>query len=88
MILEEDKINPGYILYKVIEVMLEKAYNVIHKQRQDLSNLENIIFDSSTTYEVKHILIKKRNIILLKHIFQPQTFILRQLENALNLFFK
>ena len=87
MNLEAEKINPGYILYKVIEVMLEKTYNAIHKQTKDLNKLEKDIFVSSKT-EVKYILIKKRNIILLRHIFQPQVFILRQLENALNSFFE
>lgn len=83
-----DKINPWYILYKVIETMLEKVYNVINKQKKDLSFLETEIFNSATTYNVKDILIKKRNITLLKHIFQPQMLILRQMELALNTFFK
>ncbi len=83
-----EKINPGYILYEVIESMLEKVYNVIYKQKRDLNLLETEIFDSATTYKVKHILIKKRNITLLKHVFQPQVLILRQMESALNLFFK
>lgn len=88
MKINKDKINPWYILYKVVETMLEKIYNVINKQKKDLSLLETEIFNSATTYNVKDILVKKRNITLLKHIFQPQMLILRQMELALNTFFK
>jgi len=85
---ETENINNGYILYKIIESMFEKTYNIIHKQKGDLNKLEVDIFGHFTTYEVKHILIKKRNITLLKHIFRPQILILKQLEIALNWFFK
>jgi len=85
---EEEKINPWYILYEIIQVMLEKMFRVISKLKKDLKELEKIIFEGASADEVKTILIKKRNIIFLKHIFLPQVIVLRHLENELNIFFK
>lgn len=85
---EDEKINPWYILYEIIQVMLEKMFKVIYTLKKDLKYLEDHIFKDATTDEVKTILIKKRNIVFLKHIFQPQVVLLRQLENELNIFFK
>ena len=84
---EDEKLNPGYILYEIIQVMLEKMYKVINNLKKDLRKLESNIFDNASADEVKTILIKKRNIVFLKHMFQPQGIILRQLENELNKFF-
>ena len=85
---EDEKINPGYILYEIIQAMLEKMFKVIHNLNKDLKELEKEIFDTPNTDQAKTILIKKRNIVLLKHIFQPQVVLLRQLENAINNFFQ
>jgi magnesium transporter len=85
---EEEKINPGYILYEIIQVMLEKMFKVIYNLKKDLRFLEEKIFEDASADEVKIILIKKRNIVFLKHIFQPQVVLLRQLENSLNKFFQ
>jgi Mg2+ and Co2+ transporter CorA len=68
--------------------MLEKMFKVIHNLNKDLKELEKEIFDTPNTDQAKTILIKKRNIVLLKHIFQPQVVLLRQLENAINNFFQ
>ncbi len=85
---EDEKINPGYVLYEIVQAMLEKMFKVIHNLNKDLKQLEKEIFDTATASQAKIILIKKRNIILLKHIFQPQVVLLRQLEHEINKFFK
>jgi len=85
---EDEKINPGYILYEIIQAMLEKMFKVIHNLNKDLKELEQEIFDTPNADQAKTILIKKRNIVLLKHIFQPQVVLLRQLEHEINKFFK
>jgi len=68
--------------------MLEKMFKVISNLKRDLSLLEREIFKQASTNQAHTILIKKRNIIFLKHTFQPQVMILRQLENEINSFFK
>jgi len=85
---EDEKINTGYILYEIIQVMLEKMFKVIYNLKKDLRWLEENIFENASADEVKTILIKKRNIAFLKHMFLPQVLILRHLENELNKFFK
>ena len=85
---EDEKINPWYILYETIQVMLEKMFRVIYNLNKDLKDLEKEIFDSPTTDQAKTILTKKRNIVLLKHIFKPQVMLLRQLEHEINKFFE
>lgn len=87
-ITEDDKINTWYILYEIIQVMLEKMFKVIYNLKKDLRALEENIFQNATANDVKTILIKKRNIVFLKHMFQPQVIVLRHLENELNKFFK
>ena len=85
---DEEKINPWYVLYETIQVMLEKIFKVISTNKKEFRQLENIIFEWASANNVKNILIKKRNIIFLKHMFEPQVIILRFLENELNKFFK
>lgn len=85
---EDEKVNPGYILYEIIQVMLEKMFKVIHNLTKDLRELEKEIFETPSADQAKTILIKKRNIVLLKNIFQPQVVLLRQLEHEMNEFFK
>lgn len=85
---EDEKINPGYILYEIIQAMLEKMFKVIHNLTKDLRELEKDIFDAPSMDQAKTILIKKRNIVFLKNIFQPQVVLLRQLEHEMNEFFK
>jgi len=85
---DDEKINTGYILYEIIQVMLEKMFKVIYNLKRDLRELEADIFENASADEVKTILIKKRNIVFLKHMFEPQVIILRHLENELNKLFK
>jgi len=85
---EDEKINPGYILYEILQVMLEKMFKLIHNLTRDLRELETEIFENPSADEAKTILIKKRNIVLLKNMFKPQVVLLRHLEHEMNEFFK
>ena len=64
--------------------MLEKMFNVIKNIKLDIRQLETQVFDTWNTGLVKDIMIKKRNIVVLKHMFKPQMVVLRQLETAIN----
>lgn len=74
------KVTPAFILYEVIQAMLEKVYNMLKNIRMDVKQLERQVFDEGDTSLVKEILNKKRNIVTLKHMFKPQILVLRQLE--------
>ncbi len=81
---EEFKISPYYILYKIIDVMYDKELLALNKFNIDLSKLEDAIFDKKILNEtlLSHLLTKKRNIVLLKHLMLPQSEILEELQNA------
>jgi Mg2+ and Co2+ transporter CorA len=65
--------------------MLEKMFNVINSITIDIKSIETKVFDGNdSTKLVKNIMIQKRNIIILKHMFKPQTLVLRQLESIIN----
>jgi magnesium transporter len=78
------KISTGYIIYEITQAMLEKMFNVIKNIKLDIRQLETQVFDTWNTGLVKDIMIKKRNIVVLKHMFKPQMVVLRQLETAIN----
>jgi magnesium transporter len=78
------KISTGYIIYEITQAMLEKMFNVIKNIKLDIRQLETQVFDTWNTSLVKDIMIKKRNIVVLKHMFKPQMVVLRQLETAIN----
>jgi len=79
------KVSTGYILYEITQAMLEKMFRATKKITGDLKDLEWHIFDwDNNSSLVKDILIKKRNVILLKHMFKPQVSVFKQLETTVN----
>lgn len=78
------KISTGYIIYEITQAMLEKMFNLIKNIKLDIRQLETKVFETGNTSLVKEIMIKKRNIVVLKHMFKPQMIVLRQLETAIN----
>jgi Mg2+ and Co2+ transporter CorA len=66
------EISSGLVLYEIIQAMLEKMFQVSSNIRKDIRMIEKQVFQKSTSPLVRDILIKKRNIIVLKHMFQPQ----------------
>ncbi len=79
--------SSGLILYELIQEMLEKMFRVSMNVRKDISAIEKKVFEKSTAPLVRDILIKKRNIITLKHMFQPQMSVLVGLENHMKKLF-
>ncbi|MCP4522974.1 MAG: magnesium transporter CorA family protein [Candidatus Gracilibacteria bacterium] len=78
------KISSGYIIYEITQAMLEKMFNVIKNIKLDIRELETKVFATGDTSLVKDIMIKKRNIVVLKHMFKPQVAVLKQLESTVN----
>ena len=77
-----------YILYELIQSMLEKMFKVLDNNAKDLKNLEKIVFTNSSSSLVQKIMIKKRNIMFLKHMFKPQIAVLKLVELHINNMFK
>jgi len=80
----EFKISPYYILYKIIDVMYDKVLLALHKFNLDLNWLEEDVFNDKLSGKdlLERMLIKKRNIVFVKHLIVPQLEILQELQKA------
>jgi Mg2+ and Co2+ transporter CorA len=77
---EKIKFTSAYILYEITQVMLEKMFRVIKNIGRDIKQLEKEVFEKPNSFLVKDIMIKKRNIVVLMHMFKPQINVLKQIE--------
>lgn len=80
-------VSSGLILYELIQEMLEKMFRVSLNVRRDIMEIQKQVFEKPRTPLVRSILTKKRNIVVLKHMFQPQITVLRTLELHMNRIF-
>ena len=89
--LEDDsdfKITSGYILYEIIQSMLEKMFKFIDNIKKDLKTVESQVFEEPDASLVKEIMIKKRNIVIMKHMLLPQINVMKLIETQMNEMFK
>ena len=84
---EEHKLTSAFVLYEILQAMLEKLFKVRLNISRDLKLLEKLVFESSKTSLVKDIMIKKRNIIVLKHMLKPQVPVFKLIEFQVNKLF-
>jgi magnesium transporter len=82
------KISSWYILYEIIQAMLEKMFKFIDNNKKDLKILEKKVFEETNTSLVKEIMKKKRNIVIMKHMLLPQISVMRLIETQMNQLFK
>ena len=76
--------SPAYILYDIIESYLDKTMKMLERFNRDLKNLETELFTKrKKTSMIRDIMIKKRNIITLKHMMRPQIPVLRLIETRM-----
>jgi magnesium transporter len=67
--------------------MLEKVFRVAERITMDVKVIERNVFSWASSSLVKDIMIKKRNIMMLKNMFKPQITVLNQLEFNMNKLF-
>jgi len=75
------------VLYELLQVMLEKLFKVRINISKDLKLLESTVFENNKRSLVKDIMLKKRNIVILKHMLKPQTSVLKLIEFNVNKIF-
>ena len=87
---EDFKISPYYILYKVLDTMYDKSIKMLKKSNKDVADLEDKLFASDKLERIllEDLMIKKRNIVTLKHVFEPHMEILEELQKTLPKFYK
>jgi len=84
---EEFKLYSGFILYEIIHAMLVKMFKIGDKIGKDLRVTEKAVFDTTDYSLVKEIMIKKRNIVVLKNMFIPQVSVMKLVEFNVNKLF-
>ncbi|PID34998.1 MAG: hypothetical protein CR971_00330 [candidate division SR1 bacterium] len=84
------KVSPYYILYRIIDAMYDKVLLGLRKFSKDIKEMEDTAFSTEAVDSegLKNLLIKKRNVILLKHLIEPQEEILEELQKATISFFE
>jgi magnesium transporter len=85
---EKDMVNSAYMLYDLIDSMLDKTLKILNRFGRDLRNLEADIFRNVGEKTISEIMIRKRNMIALKHMISPQISVLKILELRMNGLFK
>ena len=86
---DHETVNTAYMLYDVIDNMLDKVFRLLEKFSKDLRTIENALFRESPDEDlIREIMIRKRNIIALKHMMKPQLSALKLLELRMNTLFK
>lgn len=78
------KITSGYIIYEITQAMLEKMFKLTKNVSVDIKRIEQKVFDTWSSSLVKDIMIKKRNIVVLRHMFRPQILVFKKLETTIN----
>ncbi len=84
---EKHKLTSAFVLYEILQAMLEKLFKVRVNIAKDLKELEKDVFEQAEANLVKDIMIKKRNIIVLKHMLKPQIPVLKLIEFNVNKLF-
>lgn len=86
---EEYKITPYYILYKIIDVMFDKTLKLLTKSTRDITFLEEQIFMNNGLNKMllEDMMIKRRNLVFLKHLFIPQEEIILELQKTIEKFY-
>ncbi len=82
---KEVKTSTYYILYKILDNMYDKTITMLKKFTKDVSDIEEQLFSSPELEKtsLSELMIKKRNIIALKHMFIPHQDILYELQRTL-----
>lgn len=84
----KDSINTAYMLYDLIDSMLDKTLKILNRFGKDLRALESDLFQDIGEETISEIMVRKRNMIALKHMISPQIKVLKVLELRMNGLFK
>jgi magnesium transporter len=66
-----------FLLYEVIENLLEHVMKMLERFHKDLKMIEKTLFTANGPDLIREIMVKKRNIITLKHMISPQIGVMK-----------
>lgn len=86
---EKYKISPYYILFKILDIMFDKTLRLLTKSTKDIVTLEEEIFSKNGLNKklLEEMMIKRRNVVFLKHLFLPQDEIILELQKTTEKFY-
>lgn len=86
---EKYKISPYYIFYKILDVMFDKTLKLLSKSNKDVTILEESIFANNWLNKkvLEEMMIKRRNLVFLKHLFVPQAELIQELQKTIEKFY-
>lgn len=78
----EEETSPYYMVYEIIDAMYDKTIRMIAISNSEVMQMEDNLFADKKINEknLEKFIMKKRNVIYLKHIFIPQPEILLQIQ--------
>lgn len=87
---EEYKVSPYYLLYSIIDKMYDKSIKLLNTISKDILIFEEQLFESQNLNKtiLENLMIKRRNMIFLKHNFLPQKDILTEMQEVINNFYE
>ena len=82
---EDYKISPYYVLYVLIDQMYEKGLKSLGSIAWDIYSLGDVLFKSKVPQKdiLEKLVMKKINVTLIKHSFEPQEEIIEDLTTAI-----
>lgn len=69
--------STGFLLYEIIENLLEHVMKMLERFHKDLKMIEKTLFTADGPDLIREIMVKKRNIITLKHMISPQIGVMK-----------
>lgn len=69
--------STGFLLYELIENLLEHVMKMLERFHKDLKAIEKTLFTADGPSLIREIMVKKRNIITLKHMISPQIGVMK-----------
>jgi magnesium transporter len=74
--------GPGYLLYKIVDTLVDASFPMLRKTALKLERLEDDIFEGRSSEIVRELSDTKQEIINFRKIVRPQRAVLRDLERT------
>lgn len=73
--------TPSFAVYRIIDVLVDYCFPIINKLSENLDDLDDEIFTSSSTDIIYNISVLRRDIIATRRIIKPQISVIASLEH-------
>lgn len=81
-------VNPGFLLYSLIDSLVDNYYNILEKMGEDIEEIEDIIMEKPTPKELERLHKVKRDLIYIRKAVWPLREVIRKLDSEATGFFE